>query len=88
MSKLTLASLLITTILSLSACGTTPVTTRLEVPPELKVPTVPADKMICVEYPDGKYRLPPKTYEALAVRDTLKTERIKTLEEIIRSTHE
>lgn len=63
-------------IISLSSCST--VTVKLPLPPPLDVPTIQAEELAC---------LADDTYHQLVDRDILKTERIKTLEEIIRSTH-
>lgn len=73
-----LASLLAAIILSLSGCGATLEPVRLEVPPSLTLPTIPAEALTC---------LSDDAYEALVVRDTLLRARIKTLEDIILTTH-
>jgi hypothetical protein len=65
-------------ILSVSACCTTSDPAKLPIPPAQSYPTIPAEKLKVLDK---------ETMKALVERDTLKTERIQTLEDIIRSTH-
>ncbi len=51
---------------------------ELPLPPELELPSIPAQALQCV---------PQDAYDALVLRDRLQTERRKMLREIIRSTH-
>lgn len=71
-------SLVAATILSLSACCGVSEQARLSVPASPDYPTIPAEQLQC---------LSDEAYGALVVRDTMCRERIKTLKDIIRSTH-
>lgn len=80
-----LRSLKLTSILAIalisSSCATTqrvPTTTVLPIPPELALPKIQADALMC---------LTDEAYTDLVLRDSLQSERIRTLENIIRSTH-
>lgn len=72
---------LICLILSLSACGTTAVSTKLPLPGQ---PTYPV-------FTEKEYRatkcLPESVKKKLILRDKLKTEHINELENIIKATH-
>ena len=65
-------------ILSLSACCTTPGQVRLPVPPPVQYPTVKSADLSC---------LSDQTYLTLVERDSLCRARVRTLENIIKSTH-
>jgi len=63
--------------ITLSSCGSLePV--RLPLPPPLVTPTVTRDEVKC---------LSDDAYERLVIRDRLKDARIKTLTDVIKSTH-
>lgn len=66
-------------ILSLSACCATPEQARLQLPPSVNYPTISQPELQC---------LSGDAYRRLVVRDRLKTERITTLENIIKATHQ
>lgn len=73
-------SILLAAIIFLTACSvkTIPVVVRLDLPPPLEVPSVSADDLQCLSN---------DAYSRLVKRDKLKSERIRTLESIIESTH-
>jgi hypothetical protein len=81
MSKKQKPSLLILTsaIILISSCAanTIPVPVKLDLPPALVLPKV-AGPLDC---------LSSDVYETLVIRDRMQTERITTLESIIKSTH-
>lgn len=62
----------------LSSCAGTPGKVTLPLPPEPTYPRIKASELEC---------LSDATYEKLMVRDVMKTERIETLRNIIKSTH-
>ena len=64
--------------LSLSSCGIIPSQARLPIPEPETYPTIKAEKLECLD---------DETFKALAIRDTMKSSRIETLEAIIRKTH-
>jgi len=76
MKKLILLSLAITLVVS---CSQRVITVALPLPPPLVVPTLDATALEC---------LADDTYQVLVQRDKLKSARIETLENIIRTTHE
>ncbi len=65
-------------ISTLSACCTTPGQVRLPLPPPVQYPTVKSAELSC---------LTDQTYLALVERDSLCRARVRTLENIIKSTH-
>ena len=81
MKKLSVTlALVAATILSLSGCcSVVPDPVKIPVPPPITYPNISAEELAC---------LSDKAYEALAVRDTMCRERVKTLEDIIKSTYE
>lgn len=66
-------------ISSLSACGSIPSQPYLVIPAHPTYPTIAAYELECLS--EG-------TMERLVARDVMKTERITTLENIIRTTHD
>ncbi|WP_372743281.1 hypothetical protein [Neptunomonas sp.] len=73
--------ILLSGIIFLSACqsATIPVVVKLPLPPEVTYPAIQVDALQC---------LSDETYSDLVRRDRMKTERIQTLTDIIRTTHE
>ncbi len=65
-------------ILSLSACCTSPGQPRLPLPPPVQYPTVKSAELSC---------LTDQAYLALTERDAICRARVRTLENIIKSTH-
>ena len=64
--------------LSLSGCQSIGSTAKLPVPVQPEYPSVQAEKLQCLDK---------ETMKALVERDTLKTEHITTLENVIKKTH-
>ena len=64
--------------LNLSSCGIIPSQAKLPLPEPETYPTIKAEKLECLDI---------ETFKALAIRDTMKSSRIETLEAIIRKTH-
>ena len=62
----------------LSACCTTPGQARLPVPPPVQYPAVKSAELSC---------LSDQTYLAMVDRDSLCRARVRTIENIIKSTH-
>ncbi len=73
-----IAALAIISSISLFGCCTTPGQPRLPLPPPIQYPTVKSAEMAC---------LSDQTYLALVERDSLCRARVRTLENIIKSTH-
>ena len=70
--------ILLTAITLVSSCGTVPAKIMLPLPPEPNYPKIDKSALIC---------LSDETFKKLVIRDVMKTRRIKTLENIILSTH-
>jgi len=70
--------LILLSAITLVSCGTTVAPVRLVLPPPLDYPTIESKALEC---------LSPSAYRQMVVRDKLKTKRIETLRNIIKSTH-
>ena len=71
--------LLIGLSFSIISCDSIPTNPTLKLPPELIVPTISAQEVEC---------LSDKTFLKIMKRDKLKSARIETLTNIIKSTHD
>jgi hypothetical protein len=75
--KLKTTILLIAALFSIS-CSTTPVVVALELPPKITYPSISAGDVTC---------LPDSVFNKIKKRDKLKSARIETLINIIKTTH-
>jgi len=76
--RLKMITLLIVTSFWISACSPIPTQARLPLPPELTYPVITAQEVSCLT--DG-------AFNKIKKRDKLKSARIHTLTEIIKTTH-
>jgi len=76
--RLKTITLLIVTSFWISACGSIPTQAKLPLPPEITYPVITAQEARC---------LTDNTFNKIKKRDKLKSARINTLTEIIKTTH-
>jgi len=76
--RLKTITLLIVTSFWISACGSIPTQAKLPLPPEITYPVITADEVQC---------LTDNVFNKIKMRDKLKSARIETLKNIIKTTH-